>query len=403
MRRALVPVLLLAACGDGPTMMMPPTDGAATTDVFVVATTLNANTPSATSLLITTPTLADGTTLDYTRAISVADTVSLFGVEGSGHVYATQAMTPTVTRYEVAADGTLTPGTVLSFAQFGLGSGYSTRSIAFVSDSKAYLLDDTSLQAITFDPSQMVVGHAIDLSAMKEPGWHANFAYNVPVRGNQVVVAGFYYDQTFSMTIPKTALALIDGASDAVTVLHDTRCGAFSTVATAPNGDLYFGSDTYSVAINRVAGDSAAPPGCLLRMKAGENAFDAGYFVQTKDLTGGQPAGAAVPGEGNSIWIRAFDESLFTVTNITSATTLLAAPAWHWWKLDLANPTGPAVESPFAPGAGEVKWFAAGGHGWAGNAVQDYTTSNVLDMTGPGAPLQGLSLKGFPSGIVKAR
>ena len=99
MRRALVPVLLLAACGDGPTMMMmPPTDGATTTDVYVLATTLNANTPSATSLLITTPTLADGTTLDYTRAISVADTVSLFGVEGSGHVYATQAMTPTVTQ-----------------------------------------------------------------------------------------------------------------------------------------------------------------------------------------------------------------------------------------------------------------------------------------------------------------
>jgi hypothetical protein len=109
------------------------------------------------------------------------------------------------------------------------------------------------------------------------------------MRGNQVVIAGYYYDATYSMTIAKTALALLDGSTDAVTVVHETRCGAFSTVAAAPNGDLYFGSDTYAAAINCVAGNSSAPPGCLLRIAAGDNAFDPNYFVQVEALVEARP------------------------------------------------------------------------------------------------------------------
>jgi hypothetical protein len=395
-------VACVAAAGCGKAPVMTPLDLGPWPAAYAVAVTLQANTPQATTLLFAVPSLQKGTAVDYGKAISIPDTASLFGVEGSGAVYATTAMAPNVTRYDVDANGTITPGTVLSFAAFGLGATYSTRSIAFVSPHKAYLLDDTSLQAIVFDPTTMIVGKAVDLGALKKDGYHTNFSYNVPARGSQLVVAAFYYDASYARTLGETAAALIDTSADSATVLRDTRCGAFSTAAALPNGDLYFGSDTYSVAIHRIGGDAAAAPGCLLRMKAGENIFDPSFFVPVTDVTGGLPGGAAVPGEGNTLWVRAFDEKLFAVDATTSALSILAAPAWRWWKLDPASPTA-ATASSFAPGAGEVKYFTVGGHAYAGNPSVDYSTTAVLDLTGSGAPLEGLTVKGQPSGIVRAR
>src|SRR5262249_17646551 len=152
-------------------------------------------------------------------------------LEGSGRAYTSSAMGTTVARYDVDSDGKMTPGATVSFASFGLGAGYSTRTIAVISTTKAYLLDDTSLQAIVFDPDKMTTGNAIDLSAMKETGLKANFSYSVPIRGTppQVVVTAYYYDPTYQMASPKTAVALINTSDDSVTIVKDTRCGTFSS------------------------------------------------------------------------------------------------------------------------------------------------------------------------------
>ena len=372
-------------------------------ETYAMAITLMANTPSASSLVFSVPSLGADTTADYSRAVTLPDTATLFGVEGSGSAFATTAQTPDVRRYDFDDRGTVTPGPSLNFARFGLGATYSTRSIVFVSPSKAYLLDDTTLQAITFDPTAMETGTAIDLSELGRAGYRTNFSYNIPVRGDQLVIAAFYYDATYSRTIGETAVALLDTRSDTVRVIRDTRCGAFSTAMTAPNGDVYFGTDTYASAIHRIGGDAAAPDGCLLRMRAGEDEFDPDFFVRVSDLTGGQLGGAVVPADDNALWVRAFDESLFAVSETTSALRILAAPAWRWWRVDLGAPTATAVVSPFPPGAGQVKYFGVGGRAFAGNASNDYSTSDVLDMTSSGAPRDGVRVMGYPSGVVRVR
>jgi hypothetical protein len=365
--------------------------------------------------VVTTPSLGAAAQPDYTRALEVADTVSIFGVPGTGRFYATSAMSPTVSRYEVSRDGaTITPGPVLSFARLGVGAGYSTRSVVFLSSSLAYLLDDTTLKAISFDPEAMTIGHAVDLSALLRPGYRTNFAYNIPVRGgSEIVVTALYYDASYSHTLGETALALIDTATDAVTVTKDTRCGTFSTVATMRNGDLYFGPDTYAAAIHRVAWEAAAPTGCLLRMKSGESRFDPSYLISTSALVGGAPAGGAVTDGQGGLYLRVLDERLYTVTDTTSATTLLAAPAWRWWRIDAANSGDPgamATEVAFDPGAGEVKSFVVDGAIYTGDASADYQSSrlvelgsrdNASDGGAPAAPVAGLSLQGYPSGVLR--
>src|SRR5262245_8862409 len=182
----------VAACSSE--TMHPPTGGS-----YAVATTLNANTQNATSLIFTTASLAEGAMIDQSQGISVPDVVTIFGIAGSGKVYSTQAMSPIVTEYLVDEKGVITPGRSISFAAFGLAGSFSTRAIAMVSPTKAYLLDDTSLQAITFNPQEMTVGNAISLGGMREPNYGTNFSYTIPVRNNhQVVVTGYHYDATFS-------------------------------------------------------------------------------------------------------------------------------------------------------------------------------------------------------------
>jgi hypothetical protein len=388
----------LAAChkgGGGPPDMSP------WPQAYAVATTLMANAPQATSLIVAVPSLDASTQVDYGRAISIADTVSLFGDEGAGHFYATTAQTANVTRYDVDDHGAITPGPVLSFAGFGVSSTYSTRSIVLISPQKAYLLDDSTLQAITFDPTAMTLGSAIDLSAMKVTNYRTNFAYNILRRGTQILIAAFHYDGTYSHVLASTDLAIIDSATDTVTLAHDDRCGAFSTAAMLPSGDLYFGEDTYAIALHRLGGDAEAPSGCLLRIKAGQNVFDPDFFLRVSDVTGGQLGGAVVPGPEESLWVRAFDESLFSIDAATASVQILAAPAWRWWLFDPARPTT-ATKSTLPPGAGEVKWFLVGGHAFAGDGNQDYTMTAVVDLTSS-APTRGVVLRGHPSGIVKVR
>jgi hypothetical protein len=321
-------------------------------------------------------------------------------VPGSGRFYATTAQTANVTRYDVDDHGTITPGTVLSFQTLGVTATYSTRSIAFVSDTKAYLLDDSSLQAIVFDPSAMTLGKPIDLSGLGMTGYRTNFSYNIPRRGSQLVVAAYHYDAGYAHGLPRTDLALLDVDTDAVTLAHDDRCGLFSTAGALDNGDIYFGEDTYAVALHRIGGDAAAPAGCILRLRAGDDVLDPAFQLTVTDVTAGQPGGAAI-GAGSVLWLRAFDESLFPVDETTSGVSVLAAPAWHWWKVDVtATPTASIATLP--PGAGEVKWFDVAGHADTGDANMDYTMTAVVDLAAAD-PMRGVVVRGHPSGIVKVR
>jgi hypothetical protein len=391
---------LLAGCDSGTTNTTPTGGGS----IYALSSTLQTNTMMTTSLLYTSKSLTDGSAVDYNQGIPIADTVSIFGIEGAGSFWSSAAMSANVTKYDVDANGKITPGATLDFSSFGLSGGYSTRSIIFASKTKAYLLDDTTLQAITFDPTAMTVGKAIDLTAMKQAGYVSNFSYVVPVRnGKQIVVAAYFYDQTYSMSIPKTLVALIDTTTDMATVVTDSRCGDISTVATAANGDLYFGSDTYAAALNRLSGDSVVPPGCLIRMKAGENTFDASFLVKIKDITGGMVGGGAVTGDGTHIWVRGYNETIAPVTMQTTALKILGAPAWQWFEVDLSKPTAMATKSAFAASGGELKYFTVAGHAYVDNPSADYTTTTMVDMTAGGAPQAAAVFHGTPAGIVKVR
>jgi hypothetical protein len=346
------------------------------------------------------PSLEDGVVDDLRNSVEIPDASYMFGVDGEPYLYVFNSSSELI-RYELGRRGELEEGPTLSFLSSGVTAGASERSVFFVSEDKAYLLDDVSLQAVVFNPSTMLITSKIDLGELQKAGWTAYFDYRPKLRDGKLVVAAFYFDDTFSVSLPETSVAIIDTATDAVQLGHDTRCGGFSTSVLAENGDLYFASDPYVGAIERVSGQGAGPGGCLLRMRAGEDGFDPEYYAEVAALAPGF-GGGLVRGFGSSAYVSVYDEQLRPLAQNTSALDLYGHAAWRFWRIELGSDAA-ATEVDLAPGAGTLRAFSVDGVTYATAASEDYATTTLVNMSGAEEPTSGLRVPGNVAGVVRVR
>src|SRR5262245_47706553 len=172
-RRASVVALfggtLGLACGDDATIAAAPPGS----ELWMLQTRLFLD-GGATGYAIATPTI-DGV---ITNAVSIEQ-------GGGGMVYAppsgangsfllSYAEQPTLTRYQVTDDNQLVEGTSLSFANYGVESGYG--SIAWVDDHTAYWFDDGARQLIRFDPTEMAIIGAVPIDGTEREGYVTEFS-----------------------------------------------------------------------------------------------------------------------------------------------------------------------------------------------------------------------------------
>src|SRR5262245_28509583 len=113
--------VLLAACTD--TSRIAPVEGTqaapgadATAPLYVVHTRVNAAEDVQLSYLASVSSIEAGAELDLDGAIELeAPDVGIVGLPGTPYVYAGSCADPTITRWEVGADGTFHEGPRLSF------------------------------------------------------------------------------------------------------------------------------------------------------------------------------------------------------------------------------------------------------------------------------------------------
>jgi hypothetical protein len=346
------------------------------------------------------PSLAEGEVRDLKQSTEVSNASYMFGVDGKPSIYVLDN-SAALTRYDISASGSLMKGPVLSFASYGVTAGVSERSVFFVSDTKAYLLDDVSLQAVVWDPSTMLASKAIDLRGLRRDQWTTYFDYRPKRRGKQLVLAAYYIDESFSSSLREATAAIIDVDTDQVTLLSDKRCGGFSTSVLSSSGDIYFSSDPYLGALHRLGGEAVSPGGCLLRIQAGQNVFDPSYFNEVTALADGF-GGGIVPGPGNSAYVRVYDEKLVPIGSSASAFDIYANASWQFWRIELGS-TQRGTPATLAPGAGTLRVFNLDGRSYATNASADYSSTSLVDMSQPAGPRDGLRVPGNVAGVVRVR
>jgi|GEM_PF-1566515 len=352
-----------------------------------------------TGILIPTASL-DGP-LDYTRALEQPGGGVLYAEPGLGTFLIGAAEEPTITRYEIDPDDRLVAGATLSFANEGVIYLYAG-SMTFVTPHKAYYYDLDQLQAISFDPTEMVITGRVSLAGAEREGFLTSFGDAV-VRPDGIYFPGQWYTDPDPDRVPSgSVLVRLDPETDEVTITSDARCTSMLASLTNDAGDTYWFSDMFNTFARRGQGPENGFPDCALRLRAGETTFDPDWELDTGARTGGAPAVAVLRGGDSKMWFRVLDESAVELPVPADYEALDTAPAWQWSLLDVESDT-PAVLDEQRPlsSMGALGMYVDG-RSFTTIENEDYSETILLELT-PDAFVERASVRGVIDEIARIR
>lgn len=308
-------------------------------------------------------------------------------------VFVPAALAPELTRFELTESGELVQGATLSFASTGLVS-LTGWQLAFVSDSKAYLVDSDSSRVLIWNPTTMELSDTvIDISGAQREGLTVGMgAREARLVGERLFVPTYWY--TDELDVKASAVLVLDTATDQMTrVASDDRCPGYMLVA-LPSGDLHMFPDGYFSQAFYLNQEAPRTPLCSLRIRAGEETFDPEYaqdlgaLVGGDELSGGGVQGGISDGQGG-IYLSVADEALFAAGETNVYRT------WHW---DPA--TGAARELPDVPLWSDLMLsYEQGGQRFG--LAQSLEQTTVIDLSAE--PFNTFTLPGWVDPFVRVR
>ena len=220
--------------------------------VYVIYTTIDTQ-DLRTGHFVTTPSIEGDLPIDVTKGIEEPGGGQLYAPAGEGYFLLAGGEAPTFTRYGLDAAGNLEKGKTVSFANLGVKETWG--HVIFVDANKAYFLDASQLQVVSFNPTTMEIHRAIPVPDFKCEEMVTSFG--MPVRRDD----GFYFPRScwdLDQTSSGATLVHLDPRTDQVTVTQDARCMGmqvgFLAAAATPTG-----SPTTTPALNGPIRDATPP------------------------------------------------------------------------------------------------------------------------------------------------
>jgi hypothetical protein len=284
--------------------------------------------------LVTSKTFDESTVIDPTNGPKLLGGIDI--LVGGGRAFAPDSNGPVLIRYDVNANDELVRGDELSFAGVGMTSILGSH-VYIVSETKGYVFDPAGPRIVIWNPATMTLtGEQIDLGATSRDGWVPNVNMGLVNlgalrRGAELLVPLNWQDQDGNSRFASGVLVLDTQTDAVVSVAEDERCGETFTNLAAPNGDIYFFPPAWSATAHYFI--DLHQPTCVLRVKSGETAFDAGYQMDLSALGSGSAAAGAIPdGEGGFLFMTV-DPTLWD-----SRESDLDG-FWRLWRYDFSSET----------------------------------------------------------------
>jgi hypothetical protein len=330
---------LLAGCGGEDSTLtsglMPspaPSNAADSVEepVYVVFSTID--TPDGrTGYFVTTPSIEGDVTVDVSRGFEQPGGGQLYAPPGQGYFLIGSGEAPTFTRYDLDERGNLQQGRTLSLANLGVADVW--RHMIFVDETKAYFLDLTQLQIVSFNPTTMELNRAIPVDDFVCEG-ETQTEFGEPIARQD----GYYFPRScwdLDVTSSGASLVHLDPVTDAVTVTHDDRCMGMQVGFLADSGDAYWFAD-HDASMEWSVQQREAPHDCGLRLRADETTFDPSWALDLTTRTGGVSAVGSVPAGGSSIWVKVFEPAAMPDPIPVEAIDY-TLKVWRWGLLDVES------------------------------------------------------------------
>ena len=211
-----------------------------------------------------------------------------------------------------------------------------------------------------------------------------------------------FWQVTDDVTAPRTAFAFIDGDTDSVTVDVATTCGGPNWSKLTASGDVYFAQGGATVGAH-IAGIPGTSPQCMLRVNSGEHEIDDSFVFSPNSYTGA-PTAALLPGPGDSSYVIAYDASLGPAPGGLDASAVIFAPAWrlHFVEEVGVSTTAKLVDG-VEPAAGRPTAFLVDDRTYLSLGAADLSSSTLVDVTDPLAPVTGATAPGVIETVFRLR
>ncbi|MFZ5893344.1 MAG: hypothetical protein ACOY0T_19950 [Myxococcota bacterium] len=350
----------------------------------------------ATGYLYTVPLLEEGVA-DLGSAIELPGGAWLTGNPGEPYVYVSSGEGgPTITRYAVGSDGSLSKGATINFAALGLTNGMRFGTAPMISETKGYLVDAERYRIATWNPQTMKVGKLIQLDIKERDGITA-WIPAVAVRGERAFVSvSWEKDWTFGKA---SQLIVINTTTDEVIETHDeARCEQLAISSRASDGTVYFSPYAHSAVARLAFGNGYGTASCGLRIAPSSDGPDGAWEVDLSALAGGRPAGEFVLASDDVAFFRAFyDESVgITADNWQDKS---GEPGYRWWRWEIGSAT--AEEIPGQDLTVEAAHYVVDGKTYVGNPSADWAETIITELNKAGELRPGLRVQGTPGGVVR--
>lgn len=349
-----------------------------------------------------TPTSSLDAELDYRRSLEQPGGGVLYAQPGIGTFMIGSGEEPAITRYELGPDGALVPGEKMSFAAYGVVYMYAGDSLVFVDARTAYYLDLDQLQAIRFDPTEMVIVGATSLAGAAREGFFTSFGQVIRREDGIYFPAQWYTEPDLDRVPGGSMLVRVDPATDEVTITSDARCTGMYIAMTTDAGDTYWFSDSYNTFARVGYGPERGVPDCALRLRAGETTFDPGWQLAIASRVGGAPSVAVARAGGSKMWLRVLDTAAAALPTPADFDTVNTVPAWQWHLLDVES-DAPAIRNDERP------LSAVGGFGlfvdgrtFVSTENADYSASTLIELT-PEGFAERTTVRGVVDNVVRVR
>lgn len=376
---------------------------------YVVHTRLNAGDDLQLSYLATTSSIEAGARLDLDRAVELdAPDIGFAGLVGTPYVYTGSCTEPTITRWEVASDGSLREGPQLSFAPLGLADACIDSALGLYSPQRAFYRPFQSAipEIVVWNPTTMEIVGTIELPGV-EPEGELLPVVTLSTRSDRLFVTVFWeggFDADWTKFGDHVRVLEIDPESlEVLSSSDEPRCNSLSWTSATSDETAYFSPYSYNTTIRSVLGDERGAQSCGLRIVPPGSSFDQGYELDLSAIAGGRPAGDLVVLDDETAFLHVWHEELVSplAADGSNWEDVIGENGFLWYKWPLGASTAERIPEQ-TPGNFTVL-VGVEDRKFVAHFSDDFSSTTLEELDASGAITPALSGAGQIFEVVRVR